>query len=220
MKAAAVVLSVILAASAGFWWRERVLERRLEAVAADVAGRGATVECQGLAANLVDLQSRTGSVRYGSDEIFLARSTCTALRRFVKDDHGGLACLRSIDYDHVSERDYACLQHATDAMTGVGTLAHEAYHVAGIANEATTECFAIQAAAYTATRLGAEADVAEALARMQLAFMRHKPPQYFSSECRRGGALDLHPETEAFPTESVARPPLLNWRVAIAGSRQ
>ena len=33
------------------------------------------------------------------------------------------------------------------------------------------------------------------------------PTDYQSSECASGRLLDLHPETKAFPTESVPGPP-------------
>ena len=33
------------------------------------------------------------------------------------------------------------------------------------------------------------------------------PTDYQSSECAAGRSLDLHPETKAFPTESVPGPP-------------
>ena len=107
-----------------------------------------------------------------------------------------------------------------DGASSVGTLAHEAYHVAGVTNEATTECFAIQATAYTARQLGADPAEAEILARIRLASMPYLRKEYRSTECRPGGAPDLPPETEAFPTENALRPPRINWRVVIAGSRR
>ena len=220
MKAALLIAGIAVLVYGAFWWRDRGLEQRLADVATAVAGREATVDCQSRLLSMIDVDAQTGFVRRDSNDIFLKRSTCDSLRRFLGADHGDeLGCLAAVDFARLRPDDYACVAPLQHALTGVGTLAHEAYHVAGVTDEAITECFAIQAAAFTATQLGAGPTEAAALARMQLAFMRYKPKEYYSPECRAGGALDLHPETEAFPSEDGLRAPGMNWRVVIAGRR-
>lgn len=83
-----------------------------------------------------------------------------------------------------------------------GVLSHEIQHlVAPGGSEAETECAALQHAAAVAIELGADPDLAAELARIQ--WQDHYPDltdTYRSVECRPGGALDLHPETDAWPT--------------------
>jgi hypothetical protein len=75
--------------------------------------------------------------------------------------------------------------------TAVVTLSHEPQHSRGIADEGVAECNAIQVAHRTAMKLGASREYAESLVR---AYWRHYDEElaaYRSSECRKGGALDL-----------------------------
>jgi hypothetical protein len=82
----------------------------------------------------------------------------------------------------------------------MNTLAHESYHLAGVRNEAQTECYALQAIDFVARRLGAPPDQARALA--TLAFDQlpgRMPPEYSSPDCRNGGRLDLLPNNPVWP---------------------
>ena len=85
----------------------------------------------------------------------------------------------------------------------VGTLAHEAMHVAGIHDEGVADCYAMQLTALTALRLGAQPDYAE-LMRVRNAEHNEKyrsGTEYDSPDCYDGGPLDLDPDTPptAFP---------------------
>jgi hypothetical protein len=91
-----------------------------------------------------------------------------------------------------------------DAAFAITVLAHEATHLRGVRNEAETECFALQEGVSLGRRLGLDADTAHALMRDQrdrdlsdasIARLDYRLP----SECRDGGALDLHPGDPAFP---------------------
>jgi hypothetical protein len=73
----------------------------------------------------------------------------------------------------------------------VVTLSHEPQHSSGIAEESVAECNAIQLANGTAIRLGASPAYAAALVRMYWRHYGEELPAYRSSECRRGGELDL-----------------------------
>jgi hypothetical protein len=71
------------------------------------------------------------------------------------------------------------------------TLSHEPQHSKGIAEEFVAECNGIQLANATAVKLGASPAYAATLVR---AYWRHydeELPAYRSSDCRKGGTLDL-----------------------------
>jgi hypothetical protein len=82
----------------------------------------------------------------------------------------------------------------------VVTLAHETQHVAGVGDEAEAECYAMQLARETASRLGASDDYADELAsRFWRELYRRRPPDYRSPNCRNGGALDVYPDDALWP---------------------
>jgi hypothetical protein len=75
--------------------------------------------------------------------------------------------------------------------TAVVTLSHEPQHSEGIAEESVAECNAIQLANGTAIKLGASPAYAAELVRTYWRHYGEELPAYRSSECRRGGELDL-----------------------------
>lgn len=96
---------------------------------------------------------------------------------------------------HLSPR--ACeLLRARD-YDGVLTLAHEAWHVTGIRDEATVNCYAQQTITVVAVALGAM----EASARALQASGPPTDPRapYYSAECRENGKLDLSPADGRWP---------------------
>jgi hypothetical protein len=88
-----------------------------------------------------------------------------------------------------------------DALAwSVETLAHEAQHASGILSEIQAECYGMQATPRTARLFGRTSEEGRYLA---TAYWKHwyawlKPP-YSSSECRNGGALDLHRDSDVWP---------------------
>jgi hypothetical protein len=77
-----------------------------------------------------------------------------------------------------------------------------------VTDEATANCDAIQTMAWTASRLGADEDEAELIARAMEALEPKQDTPYSTTRCHAGLALDLHPETADFPTEHPLAPPL------------
>jgi hypothetical protein len=159
-------------------------EHALALVASEIAGRPVGVHCQGLFASLIDINDRKGEVQFPPgqppDHMFLTRDTCGALKRF-RTGHRRLTL---------------------GAAEAINTLTHEAFHLRGITNEATTQCYAIQTDAWTVVQLGGTAAEGSAVASLVFAEQANMPSEYQSSDCRAGGSLDLHPETAAFPTET------------------
>lgn len=76
-----------------------------------------------------------------------------------------------------------------EQIFAVHAVTHEARHMLGEHNEAAADCQAIQRDAQTAKGLGASEATARqlALAYYQTIYPRHP---YFSSDCKKGGALD------------------------------
>jgi hypothetical protein len=84
------------------------------------------------------------------------------------------------------------------------TVAHESYHVLGYTNEAQVDCYGMQSIWFVANRLGASVPEAQALAQLFAEriypLRRTETPQYWSPQCRDGGAYDLRPASHAWPS--------------------
>jgi hypothetical protein len=176
-----VVLLVILSGVAAYpaFARHRE-ERRLAAVASEIAGVKVKVVCQTLSSAFVDAGAEAGYVRWGADGVpehtaHIKWEQCKVLRKYLQSDK----------------------RHPTFAqLQAVHVLTHEAVHTSGVKVEAITECKAVQRDAQTARLLGAPDDGARALA---WAYWKtvypNMPDDYRDGGCTSGGALD-----EALPT--------------------
>jgi hypothetical protein len=96
-------------------------------------------------------------------------------------------------------------EETTGSRTGraLAVLAHEAWHLRGIEDEGTTECYALQSGVELGERLGLSEGTARQLMRQQLTENALRGAGTFeyrvTSECRDGGRLDLAPDDTAFP---------------------
>jgi hypothetical protein len=85
----------------------------------------------------------------------------------------------------------------------LAVLAHEAWHLRGVSDEGTTECYALQTGVDLGQRLGLSADAARRTMRQQLvenASRGQASPDYrVPPDCREGGRLDLNPDIARFP---------------------
>jgi hypothetical protein len=150
-------------------------ERRLAAVASALAGTRVAVRCQGFGGAFVDAGVELGYVRWradGSPEpwTLIKRDQCRDLAAYLRSGKR---------------------RPSRAQVVAVHVLTHESMHLAGVTDEALTECAAVQRDARTARLLGAPADAARALAvQYWLAVYPTMPDGYRSSECRRGGSLD------------------------------
>jgi hypothetical protein len=85
----------------------------------------------------------------------------------------------------------------------LAVLAHEAWHLRGVRDEGTTECYALQSAVGIGQRFGLSEDTARQMMRQQLtenSLRGLATAEYrVSDECRDGGELDLDPASSAFP---------------------
>jgi len=212
-------LAVVLVLVAGIWfWQHRkhvANEHALAAVASELAGRRVGVECQGFFSELVDINTRAGDVPFPSgrapDHTYLTRKVCRSLERFRNaSSHGGLDCLLTVDWSRWSieaDNDGEGSRRVRVTAEAINTLTHEAMHLRGFVDEAQAQCYALQEDAWTVARLGGTREQGAAVALYLLALQEALPSEYQSSECRAGGALDLHPETAAFPSETTPSRP-------------
>ena len=129
-----------------------------------------------------DVVDPLGFARTGGRRVHLSPDTCLALV--------------DLRYRRLRPRDRIRAYRLADA---VDTLAHEAMHTSGIADEAKAECFAIQLIERAAQDLGVEHAYAEDLAETYWEDYPLLDSQYRSDECRNGGEYDRHEETSEFP---------------------
>jgi hypothetical protein len=149
------------------------LEARLGLAATTLAGREVSIRCDGLQ-GIHASPDIGGFVRFSgstpANYAHIRRTLCRSLSRLTRDRGAG----------------------GSDEAEAVKVLAHESFHLRGVMNEAATECYALQYVTRVATRLGASEANAVRFHELDMRAYPLAPPKYRSSECRPGGALDLH----------------------------
>lgn len=154
---------------------------RLAEIASAIAKRPVGVQCPSFVKKMLNVSGNRGEVQFDAtgrpaDHTDLSPETCDALARF---DGAGWT--------------------PTEAEA-IHTLTHEAFHLAGLADEATADCYALQTSSWVAQRLGAPRADGRAMAHWYLTHVYpYKPTEYFSGECRNGGRLDLHRDSAVWP---------------------
>jgi hypothetical protein len=173
-------------------------EGRLSDIASAIAGREVHVRCPGVIGKVLSWDIVEGSVRFDAqgrpaDETRLRKFTCAELDALAEGRRTELlAC--------AEQQGRACGNGVEDLALAVDVLAHEAWHLAGIIDEAVTECRAVQTMAWTARRLGATAEQGRALALVHLdTGYQRLPERYRSGSCVDGGELDLRPDDRTWP---------------------
>ena len=164
---------------------------RLSAIASELARRHVTIRCEGLSGALTGAQGESGRTEFiDKDPVsvsYLQEGICQTLHAYVRALKTGPHCLLPCE-------------RPLEVAWSLNTLAHESYHLAGVRNEARTECYALQAIDFVTRRLGASPDQAHALAAFSFDQLpRRLPPEYSSPDCRNGGAYDLRPRRPVWP---------------------
>ena len=149
--------------------------------AARIARHPVSVRCDDEGAHVGAVQHADGVAIVGGTEAWLTPERCFAL------------------YELAFEGDYSF----TPAARAIAVLAHEAWHLRGIGNEATTQCYALQSGVRLGLRLGLTEGVARRMMKQQFAENalrgRSAPDYLVRSDCRDGGRLDLRPADPEFP---------------------
>jgi hypothetical protein len=159
---------------------------RAEAVfsreATAIAGHPATVVCDTSFEHVGIVQEADGAARVGGGVAWLLPSLCDTLYQ-VRFKHR--------------------VQSSPKAGRAIAVLAHEAWHLHGVANEGLANCFAFQSGVKLGVDLGLSESKARSLMREQLATnpsdSAGNPAYLVPPGCRDGGRYDLHPRVSRFP---------------------
>jgi hypothetical protein len=154
---------------------------RFSAEASRIAGKEVSVRCDEARDYVGAVQHADGVATLGGDLAIVTPEICHDLYRLAFD--GEVAGSRT--------------------GRAIAVLAHEAWHLRGVADEGTTECYALQSGVGLGRRLGLDDGTARQLMRQQLtenALRGAESIEYrLTSECRDGGPLDLDATRSSFP---------------------
>jgi hypothetical protein len=168
-------------------WEALDSDTRVEATArfaeeaSRIAGKDVSIRCDESGDYVGAVQHADGVASVGGRLAFLTPARCHDLYRLAFEGE-----VRS-------------------SQTGraIAVLAHEAWHLRGVGDEGTTECYALQSGVELGRRLGLSEGRARQLMRQQLtenALRRGASLEYrLPAECRNGGRLDLAAGDSAFP---------------------
>jgi hypothetical protein len=200
MTTSRVLLAVLLVVAAvlylGPYRHRKGDEDALAKIAGVIAGREVRISCPGTLAAITEIGAEDGSVAFDAgghpaDVAKLSNGTCGHLRGLMHGQAAELDCLRAAPH---------CPREVEEAAIAVNVLSHEAWHLAGVREEAIAQCYALQTNAATAVRLGATPEDAEALASFVVRDVQPAlPSDYRSSDCHDGGPLDLRPDRGNWP---------------------
>jgi hypothetical protein len=169
-------------------WERLSAEKRAAAqaqfsrLASAIAGHRVSVECDTGGHHVGAVQEADGLAEVGGQRAWLTPDICLHL---------------------VQLRDGDLRPDSDTAGHAVVVLAHEAWHLHGVADEGLANCFAYQSGARIAEQLGVSAGTARALMKAQLAENRvefaESPAYFVPPGCHDGGPYDLHPLSHRFP---------------------
>lgn len=179
-----VVIGLVAVLFTGNELRWAMFEGQLaDAVEPGMGGLRASFACERLLRGAWASQGRVGHVWFGADgkpagAAFLSANTCAQVKAWRGNPAGA---------------DLA-------EIVAVHTITHEAAHLAGVRDEGTAECLAIQRDAATMMALGAARIVAAGQVKAYLSAVYPRlPDSYRSGQCTDGGALDLTPADGTWP---------------------
>jgi hypothetical protein len=187
-------LGLIAALALVFWlvesrtgWDSLSVETRAEAQdrfsseASRIAGKPVRIRCDESGAFVGAVQHADGVAIVGGELAYLTPERCHDLYRLAF--HGEVT--------------------SSQTARALAVLAHEAWHLRGIDDEGTTECYALQSGVALGERLGLSEDTAHRMMQQQLvenAGRTGAGTEYVvPPDCRDGGTLDLDPGSDRFP---------------------
>jgi len=190
----ALGLAVLVALAAAAWfvdsrsgWRSLGGDAKLVAVerfsdeASRIAGKPVSVGCDEARDYVGYVQHADGIAIVGGDRAYLTPEICFALYRLAFENE----------------------ERGSQTARAIAVLAHEAWHLRGESDEATTECYALQSGVELGRRLGLDEGAARRMMAQQLTenMLRGLESAEYrvTDECRDGGRLDLGPASRPFP---------------------
>jgi hypothetical protein len=189
-----VGVGVIAALALVFWlvesrtgWDALDVETRTEAVAlfseeaSRIAEKPVRIRCDESGEYVGAVQHADGVAAVGGDLAYLTPERCLDLYRLAFENES----------------------RGSQTGRALAVLAHEIWHLRGVRDEGTTECYGLQSGVELGRRLGLSEDTARQLMRQQLAENAGRSgatAEYLvPPECRDGGRLDLDPADASFP---------------------
>jgi hypothetical protein len=149
--------------------------------ASRVAAKPVTIRCDEAGDYVGAVQHADGVAIVGGDLAYLTPERCLDLYRLA----------------------FKGEVRSSQTARAVAVLAHEAWHLRGVSDEGTTECYALQSGVEVGQRMGLSAGTARRMMRQQLtenALRGQTSPAYrVPPDCRDGGRLDLNPGIARFP---------------------
>jgi hypothetical protein len=149
--------------------------------ASRVAAKPVTIRCDESGDYVGAVQHADGVAAVGGDLAYLTPERCLDLYR--------LAFKQEV--------------RSSQTARALAVLAHEAWHLRGVSDEGTTECYALQTGVEIGQRLGLSAETAGRMMRQQLVENARRgqasPAYRVPPDCRDGGRLDLNPDIARFP---------------------
>jgi hypothetical protein len=179
-----VLLSGLLLQQSYLEYRWISTERAITAAIEPITGPGVSVHCQRFTETFFYVSGDRGRVEMrqdGSAEplAMLTWQTCRDIRDWLGTDR---------------------MTPSMEQITAVHIATHEAMHVRGEFSEVPAECNALQNDPWVAQRLGASPEVADLMAKRYWSYVYPRlSGEYFSSDCKPGGGLDLDPADPAWP---------------------
>jgi hypothetical protein len=173
---------------------ESHIDPRLSHVASVLAGRGVEVRCWSVG-DWVQLDANRRRLMHDERRTGL-RSGFTSFDR-KRIDLGTAACA---DLAHIAYEPLDRPHESWDDLAwAVNLLGHESTHARGTHDERRAECEGMQAIPRTSRLLGLNATEGRYLALLYWSRLYPLMGDYRSAECRDGGGLDIHPETDVWP---------------------
>jgi hypothetical protein len=155
--------------------------RRFSDEASRIAAKPVTIHCDESGDYVGAVQHADGVAAVGGNLAYLTPDRCLDLYRLAFRDE----------------------VRWSQTARSIAVLAHEAWHLRGVADEGTTECYALQSGVALGRRLGLSEGTARRMMRLELGENASRSGTTFEyrvpAECRNGGALDLAPDRDAFP---------------------
>jgi hypothetical protein len=184
----AVVAAVVLYVGSQRGWssvshaKQARTERLLSREATTIATHPARVTCDTSGRHVGAVQEADGLAEVGGREAYLTPDICYTL--FQLADRGRVSSF-------------------SETARAIAVLAHEAWHLRGVADEGVTNCYAFQSGVRVGTDLGLSPETARRMMRQQLAdnavYAQGDTRYLVPPGCRNGGQYDLAPGSSRFP---------------------
>lgn len=185
--ALAAVTALVLLLHRGDWndldaSARRAAEARFSVEASRVAGKPVRIACDTSGHHVGAVQHADGVATVGGRLAYITPELCYALQRLTTKGE---------------------VQSFSETARAIAVLAHEAWHLRGVADEGRTECFALQTGVGVGRRLGLDEQTARRMMRSQLVanqLHRLDTAEYVvPTGCVNRGPLDLNPGLDIFP---------------------